>query len=90
MTQALARGGQDEFTDMSNRIATNPTVLPPTSRHGSILIGDEQNAKLAVGSTWPGMGKMGHLVDLRCLLLVRGIGLWGPELGEPLGDGTVL
>ena len=70
MTQALARGGQDEFTDMSNRIATNPTVLPPTSQHGGILIGDEQNTKLAVGSAWPGMGKIGCLVVFLCHLLV--------------------
>ena len=50
-------------------------ALPPTSQHDDILTGDERNAKLAVGSTWPGMGKVGRLVDFLCHLLVRGIEL---------------
>ena len=54
------------------------------------MAGGGQNTKLAVGNAWPSMGKMGRLIDLLCLLLVRGIGLWGPKLGEPLGGGTVL
>jgi hypothetical protein len=37
------------------------------------LIDDEQNTKLAVGSAWPGLGKMGSLADFPCHLLVRGI-----------------
>jgi hypothetical protein len=37
------------------------------------LTGGEQNTKLAIGSTWPGSRKMGHLADFPCHLLVRGI-----------------
>jgi len=46
------------------------------------LAGDEKNTKLAASSARPGMGKMGRLVDLLCHLLVRGIELSSPELGE--------
>ena len=46
------------------------------------MAGGEQNAKLAVGSARLGIGKMGHLVAFLCHLLVRGIELWSPKLGE--------
>jgi hypothetical protein len=37
------------------------------------VTGDRENAKLAVGSTWPDSGKMGCLADFPSHPLVRGI-----------------
>jgi hypothetical protein len=66
----LLKGGQEEFTDTSNQTTTSPTgITPNLSGTTALLTGDEQNAKLAVGNAWPGLGKMGHRADFLCHLL---------------------
>ena len=57
-------------------------VTPDPLATATPMAGGEQNAKLAVGSARPGMGKMVRLVAILFHLLVRGIELWSPKLGE--------
>ena len=57
-------------------------LTPDPLAAATAMADDEKNAKLAVGSARPGMGKMGRLVAFLCHLLVRGIKLQSPKLGE--------